>query len=510
MLEHTKRLHISPLTPETLPIVLRKPLSGFANNISFHSILTFPEKPYGFVTLPVAEAEKLKKKLHGSVLQGVKMRVEDARAKESLEEDHKRRDGEEDKSERRSRRSRKAGGREDAVLPGVKLEEGRKVKRGWTKPSTGDKKELKKRKDGQGARNDDKSLKAGSITGKEECLFKTKLPPNVRHPVRSTKEPEGKALKRKRGQSNGDLVVHEFTNTQKRADFLRHKSDGAGGKAATAYVDGKGWVDEHGNVVEVGPAKNTRRAVKPLADAEAATRAEPTDDGDDATSSSGTSSSEDQENHREENLSIGAQNASDSKPKGLGISSTVERLSITRSSATPPPASADEPIPTLKSPEPHPLETLFKRPSKAASQTPKEKPLLEVSTSFSFSDPDAHELETRLNIPQTPFTQQDIRQRRQRSAAPTPDTAVPGKTFGNVWGGPESSDIASEDDEEKGEDGAKALENMTGAPPEEGEQSEFTKWFYEHRGENNRAWKRRRREAAKEKRQSENRKRRGD
>jgi hypothetical protein len=38
-------------------------------------------------------------------------------------------------------------------------------------------------------------------------------------------------------------------------------------------------------------------------------------------------------------------------------------------------------------------------------------------------------------------------------------------------------------------------------------ESDFQKWFYEHRGETNRAWKKRRKVAAKETRQRENRKR---
>jgi hypothetical protein len=41
--------------------------------------------------------------------------------------------------------------------------------------------------------------------------------------------------------------------------------------------------------------------------------------------------------------------------------------------------------------------------------------------------------------------------------------------------------------------------------PSEGS-SDFQKWFYEHRGDTSRAWKKRRREAAKDKRQRENRK----
>ena len=274
-------------------------------------------------------------------------------------------------------------------------------------------------------------------------------------------------------------------------------------------MDGKGWVDKDRNVVEPGPMKTLKRikrAGKPSADAEVPKRSELEAEDEDVTSSSGTLSSE-EDGEEEESQEEDVRNGS---TKGLGISRTVERLSITRSSATPPPISSDVPLPTLKSPDPHPLETLFKRPAKAASQTPKEKPMLEVSTKFSFSDPDGEVVETRLNIPQTPFTQQDIRQRRERSAAPTPDTAAPGKTFGNVWGGPDGSDIASESEEDAGQDEAKMLENMNKEPPKEGEQSEFATWFYEHRAENNRAWKQRRREAAKEKRQSENRKRRGE
>jgi hypothetical protein len=37
------------------------------------------------------------------------------------------------------------------------------------------------------------------------------------------------------------------------------------------------------------------------------------------------------------------------------------------------------------------------------------------------------------------------------------------------------------------------------------DESEFRKWFYEHRGENNRAWKKKRKEAKKQQRQRENR-----
>ena len=517
MFAQTKRLHISPFTPDSLGAVLRPPLSVLATSISFHDISTFPERSYGFVTLPEADADKLKKKLHGSVLRGEKMRVEEARPENiptgEINMNNTMNGEKMDPSERRTRRQGKSSRTEHGVMPGIELEDGRKVKRGWTEPEGGVGKGQKNGKDKnpskQASKQDKKSHKVGSITGKGECLFKTKVPPNTRELAKSPKEQAGKAKKRKRGESNGDIVVHEFSNTEKHAAFLRDKTTGATRKLAKEYVEGTGWVDENGNVVEAAPVKRSRRVPKPQSVAVVPEKVtiESAENDEDATSSSGSSSSEDQEFEDERDFSPGPVDSDINKINGLGISSTVERLSITRSSATPPPLSADEPIPTLKSPAPHPLETLFKRPAKAASQTPKEKPSLEVSTSFAFSDPDAQEVETRLTIPQTPFTQQDIRQRRQRSAAPTPDTAMPGKTFGNVWGGRESSDI--EDEEEVGEDEAKDFQNAREAMNKEGEQKKFAEWFYEHRGETNRAWKNRRREAAKEKRQSENRKRRG-
>ena len=169
-----KRLHISPFTPESLPTILRPPLTDQATDISFHNLETFPEKPYGFVTLPSAEADKLKKKLHGATLRGVKMRVEEARPKKSLENVHTEEESENQKPNRKSGRSKKHGAKEENVLPGVELEKDRKVKRGWTQSGSENKKKSEKYKD----KADKKSKpKATSITGQSECLFRTNVPP---------------------------------------------------------------------------------------------------------------------------------------------------------------------------------------------------------------------------------------------------------------------------------------------------------------------------------------------
>ncbi|MCJ1278423.1 hypothetical protein MMC21_006239 [Puttea exsequens] len=531
-----KRLHISPLNAELLHMIIHPPLLDKASNISFHTIDTFPEKNYGFVDLPLMDAEKLKKKLNGSVLRGSKMRVEEARPKMVDVE----REDAGSEQQTKVKNSKKGKARADGVLGGHELRD-RKVKRGWTEPSAGESKATRKSKNKEGKkrkRNDD------SLTGEAECLFKTTIPPNVVEPQ------DDKGKKRKRKGPNREAVVHEFTNNTKHPNFIRENPTCKDHKTTTEYIEGTGWVDENGNTVEAEPKTHRRKAKAKKEDQqpqletkprsrrssrlEAPKLAKPSrpqtvqeEAAEDETSSSGTSSSAESESERE-----AAPSASRSKAKagkgsqkeqkgGLSINLTagddsdverVSRLSITRSSATPPPSQSQLPesAPVQASTEVHPLETLFKRPKIAASasHTPKKPPNLEVSTSFSFFDQEGDENGAQgSNMPHTPFTQQDIRHRRERSAAPTPDTAMPGKTFADAWEG--TSDISEEDEEEDVRMNDTPNGDATARSGEEKPESEFSKWFWEHRGENNRAWKRRRREAAKEKRQKENKELRG-
>ena len=533
-----KRLHISPLNAQLLTIVLPPSILHQASNISYHTIQTFPERDYGYVDLPELEADKLKNKLNGSVLKGSRVRVELARqAKHTMEGKKELPFDSELTRSNTSRRGKKVNTREEGAIPGYELPTERKVKRGWTEPSTSDAKPTKRRKDKAGKIA---KPKPSSVTGEAECLFKISLPPNA--PTAADAR-EGKDKKRKRGELKRDVVVHEFANTTKHASFLRGEPGAKGKKTSSEYIEGKGWIDEDGNFVEAEPRKRrtkveveelgpkprrSRRsskletlAVETTALKSRLKKDKPTDDD---TSTSGTSSEPESEvETKSSKIPAPARKPTRAyvrkakgKSQGLGISEAgenevevdqVERLSITRSSATPPPPQESQPTSAPATKEVHPLETLFKRPNNAASHTPK-KPNLEVSTSFNFFDPDVNEGESQHHlIPQTPFTQQDIRQRRQRSAAPTPDTAAPGKTFGDLWTG--TSDVSEADDDDDQEDTmAGQTEASTGLKDEKPE-SEFSKWFWEHRGETNRAWKRRRREAAKEKRQKDNKERRG-
>lgn len=96
-----------------------------------------------------------------------------------------------------------------------------------------------------------------------------------------------------------------------------------------------------------------------------------------------------------------------------------------------------------------------------------------------------------------------------RSAAPTPDTAHANKRF--VWPTDEDDEDGDGDGEEPDAastpSASKSKAVVDGANGGGTEETDFQKWFYEHRGEANRAWKKRRKVVAKEVRQRENRKR---
>lgn len=551
-----KRLHISPFNPDLLPIVLPQSLLQHATNISFHAIQTSPENNYGYVDLPAMDAEKLKKKLNGSILRGSKMRVDDARPEKAKKATRTDDAGNEipvnDGSvQERSKRGKRKAEKLDGVISGVELPAGRKVRRGWTEPAlctTGSKAFKSKLK-----KHDTKSKsKPSSFTTESECLFKTKLPPNS-----ATNDTTAK--KRKREQPNREIIVHEYANTKKHATFLRDNQESAGVRLASEFVEGTGWIDQDGNILEEDPVQCRTRsgsirnsnlqtnigkenihseAVRgssriPSIHVFSVGKTNEAEDSEDETSSSGTSSSSASDDEGNELVqipkgkigahpesSVDAAESEDSDPNT--VENQARGMSINSNS---PITKAPELVPRDPSPEPnasvgeiHPLEALFKKPKVAASGTPR-KPSLAVSTSFNFFEPDPEEGNDNSHLmPHTPFTQQDFRQRRQRSAAPTPDTAAPGRTFENVWesrsesdNGDDDDDQDDDDDENEDDDSAKKAVNEedhsegkegSGEKPE----NDFSKWFWEHRGETNRAWKRRRREAAKERRQTVNKK----
>ena len=528
------RLHVTPLTAILLPRLLGQALS-LAQDVSYHRLPTFPNRHYGFVTLPAGAADMVRKKVHGTLLKGEKVRVEDARTDERLDNAVRER-GEEEEAAReengttaavqpqRSLRKRK---REEGVISAaVELPDERKVRRGWTEPKR--ESEARKIKEKREKKKDGKvKVKASAFTDQSECLFQTTVPDEGKKRSNDRK-------KTKKGK--GTMVVHEFENNTKHPSYLRQVSTNK--KKTQEFDEEKGWVDEDGNVVEkpaeaVKKVKEKKVIEKEEDPSQSEEQSSVKDDEDDETSTSGSSGTSEEEQEggsvlEEEKLSP-SPIATEEDP----IPSNGPSVSVT------------EPSPVT----PHPLETLFKKPKPPASD-PSTKSTLEINTSFTFFNNDDVEdeagpvpiktsLETpgipalrrrglpNLSIPVTPYNHRDMQWRSQRSAAPTPDTAAPGKGgFGDPFGllanirqGREQ-DI--EEEEEGGENENDEDEVMQGIEREElgstspikaepapdDKESDFSKSFWENRGAKTRTWKKTKRDAAKQQRTRENRKRR--
>ncbi|KZZ92975.1 Nucleotide-binding, alpha-beta plait [Moelleriella libera RCEF 2490] len=512
------RLHITPLDLDLAKIVV--PANG--RNLSLHTIETFPEKRYGFVDLPSADADKLKRKLHGSTLKGVKMRIEQARSEQNQTEESKQKKGQ--------KRSRISGTTtDDAALPSSKKHRGsssssskseigviegvalhdRKVKRGWTEPvATSKKKKSKHDATATTKKTTARPRHRSKYTDQDECLLKTKLPPNAVGNLPTAERRRDK--KRKRRDDGREVTVHEFEKTTKFPSFLKTVVPQTLGKPAVEFVEDKGWVDEDGELVEAvkprakglkqkkGEARNKQQQQPPPAAVQ--------EESDDETSSSGESSDEEtmppppskaaagqsleeggSDSSSDDDTTTTVQNQSPN-PLRSGThqpllrlqrplsssdakspqqqqqqrplsSSSSSRNSLTIKIPPPPPATpsaASTTTTTTTNAKVHPLEALYKRsasqsaagPSHAESQQQQQQQQFSFFDQQSDADADDAAGAAAPAVPMTPFTRADLEWRNVRSAAPTPDTAHPSSRARSsyFWG---SDDY--DDDEEEGE-----------------------------------------------------------
>jgi hypothetical protein len=318
----------------------------------------------------------------------------------------------------------------------------------------------------------------------------------------------------------GKAVVHEF---EKRKILPRRGVDAEDHKLAREYVEGKGWVDSDGKVIE--SEKKGKKSVGPGSSMDAQhNQGEELEPSFEQTSPAidpeqlarDQRKAEKRKKRDERNARRAAQRAekdaeapTDPNPQ----EQEAKKQSWTASSSA--------------------LEALYKRrgvldiaaplslPSSTKTSPTKPPPINTNTVSkFGFGFGDGGEDEEGDDVPPlTPFSREDRATRSIRSAAPTPDTAAIGRKFSFSF-----MDIDKDNDEDANEDAEAGAENdnsdtgevglgVEGAgnihPERQGqvekEESEFSKWFWEHRGENNRAWKKRRKEAMKGKRQRENR-----
>ncbi|KAI1341315.1 hypothetical protein F5Y15DRAFT_30738 [Xylariaceae sp. FL0016] len=538
------RLHITPLDQSLLTVVIPSSVLPRARNVSYHTLETFPEKRYGYVEIPTADADKLKKKLNGAVLRGAKMRVEKARP-EAIPESGGDEDVAPEKKERKKKDKSKKRKREHGVVDGVELED-RKVKRGWTtseKEMIDEKrkkaKKEKKPKDDKKDRKEKKDKKKGirtksKYTDAPECLFRTKLP-NSNPPKEDGDDSEHQ--KKKKRRSDREVVVHEFEKTMKVPSFLKVTTDNSK-SAGVTFQDGVGWVDSTGTVIEA--VKTTRPAAPAPSKASKVTQAKKADlvleEDSDETSSSGSSSSDDSDGDSADEASeqevgrLDEQIDIPAPPKKLKVETKID------ASVVPSPASAARPkssgsatsltikIPPVTPAKVHPLEALYKRSKEDAEATAQQ------SQPFSFfgngEDDDIEEEEENpgrgrsSQPPMTPFTKQDYEFRNIRSAAPTPDTAHPTRSF-NLWSRSGSAgDVLEEEDEDQEDESQVQQQHEMEQEDEDVEMAEpttpsgkgrdaptsdFQKQFWEKRGDLNRTWRKRRKTTSKEKRYRENR-----
>lgn len=464
------RLHIAPFTADLARAVLGANVIPLAQNISYHTACTFPENNYGFVDLPSEDARALAKKLNGTILRGKRMRVEEARPRKRKHTEVEAGDGATDpKPETRSASSRKAKQEKD-VLGGRELSPDRQVKRGWTESSK-DKQRKKRSKDETSAKPQQKS----KYSEDKELLFRTRVPAN-KSDLKATKE------KKPKGGHSSNEVVHEFAKSTKQSTFLRSPNSKA--QPTSEYVEGTGWVDQHGNFIEPGssPQQLKRRVNKQLGiDVDKAQSRAPI--ARTKTTQTQTSAGDQKLTEQSEEDTSSSGSSSDEDHDTTSASSDSDAADVTTTPA-----------------KVHPLEALFKKPSLPSTEEIA-KPSLEIETGFSFfGQASATEIDDTMEVPTTPFTANEMRNRGTRSAAPTPDTAHPSRftSFESAL----NSTSASDRDSSAGLD-RDVRATDSGSKPES-QASDFEKRFWEMRGDNNRSWKARRRAALKEKRQKEN------
>lgn len=545
------RLHIAPLDPSLVKVIVPAAVLPNARHISYHTTQTFPDRPFGFVELPTADADKIKKKLNGATLRGSKIRIELARADnmpkpspEALEDPLSKNS----KTAKKQKKDRKRK-RDHNEIAGIELEEGRKVKRGWTvtpeeaqaqkeKEQIEERKQRKSKKADKDSKKDRKDKEKRKkrkapesiYSGVPECLVKTQLPPNKLDIVDST---AGDDKKKSKKYKTREVVVHEFEKNTKFPTFLKSSATApASDKEETTFVKGKGWVDDSGKVVE--EVKSTRPTEFPKMVVETTQIIQPKEAlNDDTSSSEDNSSSDDESDEEEEDKKKDENQPSPAKGLSLKTESTTapqsppaaaptEAISAVPESASSPKSLTINIPPTTPTSGPsqvHPLEALYKRPKEGQAATTtktteaepfsffggyeeddeEENGLGEEAIDHHASDDDQLEVPGQASqAPMTPYTERDMEWRNLRSAAPTPDTAHPSR-ISRFWplkgDNPFGSSSLQEEDEEDNEDAPKGASDPN---------TDFQGWFWEHRGDLNRAWKKRRKLAAKEKRYRDN------
>ena len=301
-LDSTVRLHITPLTPTLIPTLIPQSLfddtANYPPPVSYHTLEVLPDKSYGYVDLSPQLAQKLTTRLNGTVFRGVKVSVQKARPRTWIplpvtstdpDNSHKNTVSEHEIDQEGRLPEKKKRKKEDGIHPGIELPSGRWVKRAWTKaPITGTMGKPKDKKDKKETRKED--IKKSSL------LFQTTLPPTIPTPTVTDPKALKKLEKRKRAiaaaeataaaeSSSSDsggserregkkkrkmakiaskvkpprdkITIKEFTSNTKFPGFLKTSQLDPSNKRdkVTQFVEGMGWIDGEGQLVDDSAVK---------------------------------------------------------------------------------------------------------------------------------------------------------------------------------------------------------------------------------------------------------------
>ena len=528
------RLHITPFTPELYQTLISGKSREFVSGVSFHQIKTFPESAYGYISLPDKEAQRLKR-LNGAVFKGKKLHIAIARPEKwRLVDNMDTVTGENHR--RSSKRQRAKSSRRENVISGFELPKDRHIKRGWAVPATnGNRPNTGKRK---------ANLTSSEAVDTSEILFRASFPSN-KLPIK----PKNDEADKKRKRPTGKITVGKSNNRRKLQSRLPITDKGM----VSQYIDGQGWVDGDQELVEahIKKQRTEESSISPTQDPTIGSAGDTNDAGQSSVSSKESIMSLNETSPVQASRLSNGDVVKEETPSHSSIPPVNENTLIGRRSSLATKnfdkvqrqrqvsfalceedqtakayATANEVSMIEAEKEVHPLEKIFK-PSKSIDKGPILAP---IQTSFSFFDGNNEDDKQTHESLQTPFTIQDRRRRQIRSPAPTPDTAaIPRKAS---WPWAENMTKAGENKKpgtapldghrEKGENGDENDDEdeneevkASSLPEQKDEEavnhvkkvkseSDFAKWFWENRGENNRAWRRRRREAMKTERQRQN------
>lgn len=490
----TVRLHISPFNSSLYDAIIPIALQDQVSNLSYHTPQNDPDNGFGYLDIAKSEADKLRKKFNGRSLRSKTMSIQEAKPRKRKSDDGAVDLNDESQQQTHTKPNRSKLAHDE--LAGCELPAGRKVKRAWTDPdatisSKSDKTKIK----------DKGRQESSKYSRNAELLFRLKDKSK-----RSSSDDPAKTSK-----SDRSNVLHEFEKTSKYPSFLRDDGKGRSG-GALSFVDGQGWYDEQGKLVE--PVNPKRRPPPSVAEPSAKPAALTTAPADDVSTSqpvisspsvtaSQLSSSGSDDDTSDTNSEDSEKVTHSSSPQTINADETLAPDDVKDS------LEAENVLETTQAPTVHPLEALYKRD---VADGPSIAP---IKTSFNFFESDDADDIQVTREPHTPFTRQDLFRRGNRSAAPTPDTAVFASRAFLARGASEENDESDVDDASKTDDGhptpgsktlggtdthnAEAASDSL-APPE----SDFEKMFYANRADNNSSWKQRRRDALKANRQREN------